>query len=388
MEKSNRDAVIVAAVRTPIGRRGKTLSQTRPDDLAAEVLNEVIRRSGIDPGEVEDIIMGCGTPTGEQGVNIGRLSTLIADFPVEVPAVTINRMCASSDQATHFATQAIQAGDLDVVIAAGIESMSRVPMGADSAAKFSRRLAKKYWVIPQGESAELIAEKWQISREELDAYSLESHRRAVQAQDQGRFDREIMPLEIDSPEGTPVLFAKDEGPRRNTSMDQLAALVPAFKEGGKITAGNSSQMSDGAAAILFMTRERAKRIGLKPRARIIGRVSVGSDPTLQLSGPISATKKVLQKTGLTLKDLDVIEVNEAFASVVLAWAREFKPDMAKVNPNGGAIALGHPLGATGARIMTTLLNELERRDGRYGLQTMCIGHGMANATIIEREEGL
>jgi acetyl-CoA acyltransferase len=386
MEKSNRDAVIVAAVRTPIGRRGKSLSQTRPEDLAADVLNGVIRRSGIDPGDVEDIIMGCGPPTGEQGVNIGRLSTLIADFPVEVPAVTINRMCASSDQATHFATQAIQAGDLEVVIAAGIESMSRVPMGSDSAPKFSRRLAKKYWIIPQGESAELMAEKWQISREELDAYSLESHRRAAQAQDEGRFDREIMPLEIVGPEGTSVLFAKDEGPRRDTSMSQLAGLAPAFKEGGKITAGNSSQMSDGAAAILFMTREKAKRLGLKPRARIIGRVSIGSDPTLQLSGPIVATKKVLQKTGLTLKDLDVIEVNEAFASVVLAWALEFKPDMRKVNPNGGAIALGHPLGATGARIMTTMLHELERRDGRYGLQTMCIGHGLANATIIEREE--
>ncbi|MEW6187200.1 MAG: thiolase family protein [Thermodesulfobacteriota bacterium] len=387
MEKSNRDAVIVTAIRTPIGRRGKSLSRMRPDDLAAEVLNEIIRRSGINPADVDDIIMGCGTPTGEQGVNIGRLSTLIADFPVEVPAVTINRMCASSDQAAHYATQAIQAGDVEVVIAAGIESMSRVPMGADSAPKFSRKLAKKYWVIPQGESAELMAEKWELSREELDAYALESHRRAVKAQEEGRFDQEIMPLELADLEGTPLFFTQDEGPRRDTSMEKLAALPPAFKEGGKITAGNSSQMSDGAAAILFMTREKAKKFGLKPRARIIGRVSVGSDPTLQLSGPIQATKKVLQKTGLTLKDLDVIEVNEAFASVVLAWAREFKPDMEKVNPNGGAIALGHPLGATGARIMTTLLHELERRDGRYGLQTMCIGHGLANATIIEREEG-
>jgi acetyl-CoA acetyltransferase family protein len=385
MEKSKRDAVIVAAVRTPIGKRGKTLSQTRPDELVAQVLCEVVRRAGVEPKDVDDVIMGCCTPIGEQGVNVGRLAALIAGFPVEVPAVTINRMCASSDQAIHFASQAIQANDMEVVIAAGIESMSRVPMGSDSTT-FSKRLRQQYRIIPQGLSAELMAEKWQLSRQELDEYAMESHRRALRAQDEGRFRREILPVEVEQPDGLRVLFDKDEGPRRSTSLEQLAALPPAFQEGGKITAGNSSQMSDGAAAVLIMAREKAACLGLRPRARIIGRVSVGSDPTLQLAGPIAATRKVLDKTGLRLQDLDIIEVNEAFAPVVLAWASVFKPDMARVNPNGGAIALGHPLGATGARLLTTLLHELEQCGGRYGLQTMCIGHGLANATVIEREE--
>lgn len=383
-DKSKRDAVIVAAVRTPIGKRGKTLSHTRPDEMVAQVLQEVVRRGGIDPAEIDDVIMGCCTPIGEQGVNVGRLAVLIAGFPVEVPAVTINRMCASSDQAVHFAAQAIRAGDADVVIAAGVESMSRVPMGSDSG-KFSKRLLQRYRIIPQGLSAELMAEKWQLSRQELDAYALCSHQRAVQAQREGRFTREIMPLEVTLADGSRQCFAQDEGPRPDTSLEQLAALPPAFQEGGKVTAGNASQMSDGAAAVLLMAREKAERLGLTPRARVLAGVSVGSDPTLQLAGPIAATHKVLQKAALRLEDLDVIEVNEAFASVVLAWARELKPDMSKVNPNGGAIALGHPLGATGARLMTTLLHELERRGGRYGLQTMCIGHGLANATIIERE---
>lgn len=385
MEKSKRDAVLVAAVRTPIGRRGKTLSTTRPDELVAQILREVVRRAGIDPKDVDDVIMGCCTPIGEQGVNVSRLSVLIAGFPAEVPAVTINRMCASSDQAAHFAAQAIRAGDMDSVIAAGVESMSRVPMGSDSG-KFSKRLLRQYRIIPQGLSAELMAEKWQLSRQALDEYALESHRRALQAQHEGRFAREIMPVEVEASDGLRLRFDTDEGPRHETSLEQLAALPPAFQAGGKVTAGNASQMSDGAAAVLIMSRDKAESLGLRPRARIIGRVAVGSDPTLQLAGPITATHKVLYKTGLCLPDLDVIEVNEAFASVVLAWARELKPDMTKVNPNGGAIALGHPLGATGARLMTTLLHELERCGGRYGLQTMCIGHGLANATMIEREE--
>lgn len=381
---SERDPVIVAAVRTPIARRGKALSQTRPDELAAQILQEVVRRASVDAKDIEDVIMGCCTQIGEQGVNVGRLASLIAGFPAETPAVSINRMCASSDQATHFAAQAILAGDADVIIAAGIESMSRVPMGADSG-PFSKRLRQAYRILPQGLSAELMAEHWGIGRQELDGFALESHRRALHAQVEGRFAREIMPLDVETVDGGCIRFEHDEGPRRETSLEQLAALPAAFQEDGKITAGNSSQMSDGAAAMMIMSRAQARAFGLRPRARIIGRVSVGSDPTLQLAGPIAATRKVLYKTGLQLQDIDVIEVNEAFASVVLAWAREFQPDMSKVNPNGGAIAIGHPLGATGARLMTTMLHELERRDGRYGLQTMCIGHGLANATLIERE---
>ncbi len=384
MTPAKRDAVIVAAVRTPIGKRGKMLSQIRPDELVAQVLQEAVRRAGLDPQDVDDIIMGCATPIGEQGVNVGRLAALIAGFPADVPAVTINRMCASSDQAAHFASQAILAGDADIVIAAGVESMSRVPMGSDSG-YFSKRLRQSYRIIPQGLSAELMAEHWQLSREDLDTYAHESHRRAIRAQHEGRFAREIMPIEIDTADRAQRHAVQDEGPRSDTSLQQLAALPPSFQEGGNITAGNSSQMSDGAAAVVTMSREKAAALGLRPRARIIGRASVGSDPTLQLAGPIAATRKVLHKTGLRLQDMDVIEVNEAFASVVLAWVREFQPDMTRVNPNGGSIAIGHPLGATGARLLTTMLHELERRDGQYGLQTMCIGHGLANATIIERE---
>jgi len=384
MERSRHDAVIVEAVRTPIGKRGKTLSQVRADDLAAKILQEVVRRAGIDPGLVEDVIMGCSTPIDEQGANVGRFAVLISGFPVEVPAVTINRMCASSDQAAHYGSQAIEVGDVDVVIAAGIESMSRVPMASDSG-RLSPRVLERYRIIPQGNSAELMAQRWDLKRTELDEYSLQSHERALTAQAEGRFDAEIFPIEIPLPDGGTELFEKDEGPRADTSMEFMAGLRPAFQQDGRITAGNSSQMSDGAAAVLLMSREKAEKLGLRPRARIVGRVSVGSDPTLQLAGPIAATRRICQRTGLELKDMDVIEVNEAFASVVLAWAREHQPDMSRVNPNGGAIALGHPLGATGARLMTTMLHELERRQGRYGLQTMCIGHGLANATVIERE---
>ncbi len=383
-EQSYRDAVIVEAVRTPIGRRERALARVRPDDLAALVLRELVRRAGIAPVEVEDIIMGCGTPIGEQGYNVGRLATLIAGFPVEVPAVTINRMCASSDQAVQFASQAIRAGDMDVVIAAGIESMSRVPMGSDGA-PFSKSLPRHYRLIPQGLSAELMAEKWGLSREELDAFSFESHRRAVAAWEAGRFQKEIVPVPISGPDGWATSLERDEGPRADTTMEALAKLPPAFRPDGKITAGNSSQMSDGAAAVLLMSREKAERMGVRPRARIVATSTIGSDPELQLTGPIAATAKVLKRAGIGLDDLDHIEVNEAFASVVLAWAREWKPDARRLNPKGGAIAVGHPLGATGARLLTTMLHALEESGGIYGLQTMCIGHGLANATIIARE---
>ena len=378
-----REAVIVEAVRTPIGRRKGTLSHIRPDDLAAMVLSEVVRRAGIEPGAVDDVVMGCVTQIGEQGYNIGRQAVLIAGFPVGVPAVSINRMCGSSQQAIHFACQEILSGDMDVVIAAGVESMSRVAMGSDGG-DFSPKVTARYEMVHQGISAELVAEKWGLSRAELDEFALESHRRAVAATREGRFGREIMPVEATLPDGSRVTLDRDEGPRPDTSLEKMASLVPAFKSGGVITPGNSSQISDGAAAVLLMSREKAEQLGLRPRARVIARAVVGSDPTIMLTGPIPATRQVLERAALRLEEMDAIEINEAFASVVLAWAKEFEPDLRKVNPNGGAVALGHPLGASGARLMTTLLHELERMGGRYGLQTMCIGHGMATATVIER----
>lgn len=378
-----REAVIVEAVRTPIGRRKGALSQIRPDDLAAMILSEVVRRAGIEPGAVDDVIMGCVTQIGEQGYNIGRQAVLIAGFPVEVPAVSINRMCGSSQQAIHFACQAIVSGDMDVVIAAGVESMSRVAMGSDGG-DFSPKVTARCEMVHQGISAELVAEKWGLGRVELDEFALESHRRAVAASREGRFGREIMPVDATLPDGSRVTLDRDEGPRPDTSSEKMASLVPAFKPGGVITPGNSSQISDGAAAVLLMSREKAEQLGLRPRARVIARAVVGSDPTIMLTGPIPATRKALERAGLRLEEMDAVEINEAFASVVLAWAKELGPDMRKVNPNGGAVALGHPLGASGARLMTTLLHELERRGGRYGLQTMCIGYGMATATVIER----
>ncbi|HHW06334.1 MAG TPA: thiolase family protein [Clostridia bacterium] len=380
-----REAVIVEAVRTPIGRRKGMLSGIRPEELAALVLKEVVRRAGIEPHLVEDVIMGCVTQSGEQGFCLGRVAALIADFPMHVPGLAIDRQCGSSQQAIHFAAQAIISGDMDVVIAAGVEHMTRVPMGSNFlGTPYSEALTSRYEIINQGLSAERIARKWGFSRRQLEEFALESHRRAIQAQDEGRFDREIMPVEVTLPDGTTAVFKQDEGPRRDTSLEKLAALKPAFMEDGMITAGVSSQISDGAAAVLLMSNEMARELGLKPRARVIGRVVVGSDPTLMLTGPIPATEKVLKRTGLRLEDIDVFEVNEAFAPVVLAWLADTGADPAKVNPNGGAIALGHPLGASGARLMTTMLHELERTGGRFGLQTMCEGYGMANATIIER----
>ncbi|AEP02276.1 MULTISPECIES: thiolase family protein [Heyndrickxia] len=380
-----REAVIIEAVRTPVGKRNGLLSGIRAEELAAKVLQEVVKRAGISPDMVEDVIMGCVSQVGEQASDIARQATLIAGFPIEVPGVTIDRQCGSSQQAVHFAAQAVLSGDMDVVIAGGVESMSRVPIGSNrNGAAFSKLLTAKYNMIHQGLSADLIAEKWGISREKMDHYALESHRRALQAQKEGRFDREIMPVEAEQPDGKTVTVVKDEGPRSDTSIQKLSALKPAFQEDGRITAGNASQISDGAAAVLIMSRTKAEALGLKPRFRILARTVVGSDPTLMLTGVIPATEKVLCQAGLSIDDIDVFEVNEAFASVPLAWLLETGASPEKLNPNGGAIALGHPLGASGARLMTTLIHELERTNGRYGLQTMCEGYGMANATIIER----
>ncbi|MED0654319.1 thiolase family protein [Anoxybacillus geothermalis] len=378
-----REVVIVDAVRTAIGKKKGALSNVHPVDLLVPVLRALVDRNGLDASLVEDVIVGCVTMTGEQGGNIGRQAVLAAGFPVGVPAFSLNRMCGSSQQAIHSAAQAILAGDIDIAIAAGVESMTRVPMGSDMG-RFSRQLTSRYNIVPQGISAEMIAKKWGLSREELDAFSLQSHEKAAAATDRGMFEREIIPLDVPGEEGT-VSFTRDEGIRRDTSLEKLAALTPSFQpKGGVITAGNSSQVSDGAAGVLLMSAEKAAALGLRPRARIVARAVVGEDPVMMLTGIIPATRSVLQKAGLRLDQMDAIEVNEAFASVVKAWERELEPDMAKVNPRGGAIALGHPLGASGARLMTTLLHELEDMDGKYGLQVMCIGFGMATATVIER----
>ena len=382
------EAVIVEAVRTAIGRRGGKLSPVRPDDLLALALRELVTRAGVDPAEVDDVIAGCVTQTGEQGMNIARASALIAGFPIEVPGTTINRFCGSGQQAVNFAAQGVLSGAQDVVIGAGVENMSRVPMGSDAfgpgEGPVSPKLMDLFEIIPQGNSAEMIAKKWGFSREQLDEFAYQSHVKAGQAIQEGRFAREIFPVEVKQ-NGTSYEFAVDEGVRIPPSREKMAQLKPSFQEdGGVVTAGNSSQISDGAAAVLIMTREKAKELGLKPRGRIVAQAIVGSEPTIMLTGPIPATQKVLRKAGLLLKDIDLFEVNEAFAPVVLAWQHETGADMEKVNYSGGAIALGHPLGASGARLITTLLHELERQDARYGLSTMCIGYGMGIATIVER----
>ncbi|CAH2716178.1 Beta-ketoadipyl-CoA thiolase [Neobacillus rhizosphaerae] len=382
-----REVVIVEGVRTPLGRRNGVLKDIRPDDLAGQTLKELVSRAGINPAIVEDVILGCVTQAGEQAGDIARVASLIAGFPIEVPGTTIDRQCGSSQQAVHFAAQAILAGDMEVVIAGGVESMSRVPMGSNykgAEEHFSPKLTSKYEMIHQGLSAERIAENYGFTREELDQFSLESHQKALKAQEEGYFSREIFPLEVNLPDGTPAVIKEDSGPRKGTSLEALAGLRTSFKEDGVIHAGNSSQISDGAAALLLMSREKAEELGLKPRFRVHTRVVVGSDPTLMLTGPIPASKKALEKSGLSIDDIDVFEVNEAFAPVPLAWLKDTGADPAKLNPNGGAIALGHPLGGSGARLMVTMMHELERTGGRYGLQTMCEGHGMANATIIER----
>ena len=381
------DAVIVEAVRTAIGRRSGKLSSVRPDDLLALTLAEVVKRAGVDPAQVDDVVVGCVTQTGEQGMNIGRAAVLIAGFPIEVPGTTINRFCGSGQQAVNFAAQGVLSGAQDIVIGAGVESMSRVPMGSDAfgpgEGPVSPKLTDLFEIIPQGNSAEMIAKKWGFSREQLDEFAYQSHVKAGQAIQEGRFKREILPIDIKS-NGTSSRFETDEGVRIPPSHEKMAQLKPSFQEDGVVTAGNSSQISDGAAAVLVMTAEKAKSLGLRPRARIVAQAIVGSEPTSMLTGPIPATQKVLRKAGLQLKDIDLFEVNEAFAPVVLAWQQETGADMEKVNYSGGAIALGHPLGASGARLITTMLHELERQDARYGLSTMCIGYGMGIATVIER----
>ena len=390
-----REAVIVEAVRTPLGRgkQGGKLSGVHAVDLLAHAIKAAVDRSGIDPAIVDDVIAGCVSQVGEQGINVARNGLLAAGFPVEVPGTSVDRQCGSSQQAIHFGAQGVQAGAYDLVIACGVESMSRVPMGASvqngPGFPFSKQLAARFDYVPQGISAEMIAEKWDIPREELDQIGLRSQELAKSARDEGRFDKEIAPITTE--DGQTV--TTDEG-IRETSLEVLGGLKTSFKpEGGKVTAGNSSQLTDGASAVIITTPEKATELGLKPRARFHAFSLAGADPVIMLTAPIPATQKVLARGGLTLDDIDVVEINEAFASVIAAWQREMglspeettaaKPD-GKINPNGGAIALGHPLGASGARLCTTLLHELERRGARYGLQTMCEGGGMANAMIIER----
>jgi len=381
------EPVILEAVRTPIGKRNGALGAYRPDALYAKVLDALLERTGIDPGLIGDVVTGCVTQVGEQGANVGRLGVLLSRLPKEVPAVSLNRMCGSSQQAVHFAAQAIAAGDVDFAIAGGVESMTRVPMFADIGGGFhtlNPELGKRYALVHQGESAERIAERYGFCREELDEWGYLSHKRAARATEEGRFSAQILPLEGLDAEGRPFLLTRDEGVRPDVDYEKMLALKPVFREDGVVTAGNSSQISDGAAALLLGDREKALALGLRPRARFLARVVVAGDPTLQLLEVIPAAKKALERAGLSLRDVDVIEVNEAFASVVLAFLRELGADPEKVNPNGGAIAHGHPLGATGAVLMTKLLYELERTGSEFGLQVMCIGHGQATATVIQR----
>jgi acetyl-CoA acyltransferase len=383
-------AVIVDAVRTPAGRRGGKLKDWHPVDLLSEVLKTLVERNDLDPALVDDVIAGCVSQTGEQAVNVARNAALAAGFPESVPGTTIDRQCGSSQQAAHFAAQGVMAGVYDIVIAAGVEAMTRVPMGITMqqgpGIPFGPRMVERYdnGLVPQGISAELIAEKWGISREKLDQISADSHQRATRATEEGRFDGQIVPIEVKNDDGTVELMTRDEGIRPTTTIEVLAGLSPAFKPDGVVTAGNSSQISDGAAAVLIMSEEKAQELGLEPRARFHSFSLAGVDPVTMLTGPIPATEKVLAKAGLGIDDIDLFELNEAFASVVAVWLEETGADWEKTNVNGGAISLGHPLGASGAKLLTTLVYELERSGGRYGLQTMCEGGGMANATIIER----
>jgi len=381
------NAVIVDAVRTPVGRRNGRLSGWHPVDLAAAPLKALVARNALDPALVEDVIMGCTMTVGEQAMNIGRNAVLGAGFPDTVPGTTVDRQCGSAQQALHFAAQAVMSGAMDIVIGAGVEAMTRVPIGSTTdpgpGEAYGPTVHARYEFIHQGLSAEEIARRWGVSREEMDAFALQSHLRAARAQDEGRFEHEMVPMASPGPDGDDTL-AFDEGVRRDTSLEKLASLAPAFSEDGTVTAGTSSQISDGAAAVLVMSEERAEALGLRPRARFHAFAVAANDPVIMLTAPIPATRLVLEKAKMRLDDIDVIEINEAFASVVLAWERELHPDMARVNPNGGAIAIGHPTGCSGARLMATLVNELERTGGRFGLQTMCEGGGQANATIIER----
>jgi acetyl-CoA acyltransferase len=383
-----REVVIVEAARTPIGRGHEEkgyYKDTHASNLLAKTYSEVIDRAGIDPSIVEDAIAGCVQQFGEQGINIARNAWLEAGLPIETPATTVDRQCGSAQQAVNFGAALVASGVADTVIGGGVEHMGHISF-ADSmqvmqehGMAFSPELLERYNLVPQGISAEMIADKWEIPRSELDEIGLRSHQLAARATEEGRFEREIIPFTVNGD-----TYVSDQGIRPDTSLEKLAELKPAFKEDGKITAGNSSQVSDGAAAVLLMTREKADELGLKPRARVLDQTTVGVDPVLMLTGPIPATRKLLDRNGMKLDDIDLIEINEAFASVIAAWRRELEPDMDRVNVNGGAIALGHPLGSTGARLITTLLHELERSDQETGLVTMCCGGGLGTGTIIQR----
>jgi acetyl-CoA acetyltransferase family protein len=385
---SMREPVVLEAVRTPFGKAGGAFREVRPDALLARTLDGLLERAGLDPERVEDVINGTVTQAGEQGANLGRLGVMLAGFPVTVPAVSLNRMCGSSQQAAHFASQAVAAGDISYAIASGAESMTRAPMFSDTGDgetgfAVNPDLLEKQDLVHQGESAELIAEKWKISREDLDAFATESHRRASAAAREGK-NKEILPTTGLDSEDSGVEFTTDEGIRHNIDPEKMAHLKTVFRPEGVVTAGNSSQITDGASAVLVGDCEVAEADGLTPRARFLARVAVGGDPVMQLTGVIPATRVALERAGLGIDDLDWIEINEAFASVVLSWADELHPDMDRVNPWGGAIAHGHPLGATGAGLMAKMLAGLEATGGQFGLQVMCIGHGMSTATILER----
>jgi acetyl-CoA acyltransferase len=383
----DRDVVIVAAVRTAVGRKGGSLSGVHPVMLLGQALNEVVHRAGLPADVVEDVVCGCVDQIGEQAANIGRNALLAAGFPYTIPGTTVDRQCGSGQQAVHFAANLIQSGVVDVAIGCGVESMSRVPilspMQSGHGFPIPPELYERYPFVMQGTAADMIARKWEISRADLDRYAYEGHMKAARAREEGRFTREIMPVKV-TLEGVETVFEQDEGIRPDTTVEKLATLQPSFGEDGLHTAGTSSQISDGAAAMLLMSAAKARELGVTPRARMVAQTVVGSDPVLMLTGPMTATPKVLQKAGLALGDIDLFEINEAFASVILAWEKELHPDMRRVNVNGGAIALGHPLGCTGVKLMATLLHELERTGGRYGLQTMCCGGGLGTATVIER----
>jgi len=384
-----REAVIVEGVRTPFGKRNGKLKDFHPVVLGSMVLKELVKRAGIEPGQVDDVVFGCVGQVGEQSLNIGRNAWLAAGFPVETPATTVDRQCGSSQQAIHFAANLIQSGVADITIAGGVESMSRVPMGSNVAQgpghPFPPELLELYDLVPQGISAELVARKYGISRREMDEYGVRSHLRAAEATRKGYLASQLMPIEGAGGNGHTETLTTDEGIRPNATYEAAAALQPAFNPDHSITAANSSQITDGAAGVLLMSAERAKELGLKPRATIIAQKVVGCDPVLMLEGPIPGTAAVLNQAGLELSDIDLFEINEAFASVVLAWAKATGADLERTNVNGGAIAIGHPLGASGARLMNHLLYELERRDLRYGLEAMCCGGGLGTATIIDRE---
>jgi acetyl-CoA acetyltransferase family protein len=383
-----REVVIVEAVRTPIGRGHEEkgyYKDVHPSNLLARVYAEAIDRAGIDPAEVEDVIAGCVQQFGEQGINIGRNAWLEAGLPMETPATTVDRQCGSAQQAVNFAAALIASGVHDVAVGGGVEHMGHISFADNYAVMqehgmaFSPQLMERYNLVPQGISAEMIADKWEVPRAELDEIGLRSHQLAAKATEEGRFEREVVPFSVNGD-----TYATDQGIRPDTSLEKLSQLKPVFKEDGKVTAGNSSQVSDGAAAVLLMAREKADALGLEPRARIYDQTTVGVDPVIMLTGPIPATQKLLQRNGMTIDDIDLVEINEAFASVLAAWRRELEPDMDRVNVNGGAIALGHPLGSTGARLITTLLHEMERSDKEIGLVTMCCGGGLGTGTLIQR----